>query len=236
MNRVLLSVCLLLAALWAVAPAFAGTASANGMLTEDRVISLPQDQGKWYVSVVGNAGDSAYRGVLRWFDENKDLSSLKNRVHFCQVATGTAIFQDRYATNVSTLPMVRVQKPDGTVIYEASGKNIPMTAEGLHGAIASDINSAQGIRPILPWRRYIDKRPCPGPCPQPGPDTQPVEPDPPPQPIDNGGAPNVDAPSAAAGALLGAVGITVIACCVALVVAVSVIVGAVAAWKRGNQG
>jgi len=151
MNRVLLSVCLLLAVL--AAPCFADTATANGVLAEQRVVNLPNDQGKWYISVVGNANDTAYTRVLDWFEANVSLKGLKNKVHFCPVTAGTPIYQERYAANVKGLPTVRVQKPDGTVVYEASGKNLPMTAEGLYGAIAGAVNTAQGIRPILPWRR-----------------------------------------------------------------------------------
>jgi hypothetical protein len=234
MNRILLSVCLLCAVFIACSACYADSTTVNGVLAEKRVVNLPNDQDKWYVSVVGNDGDSIYRSVLRWFGENAALVDLKNKVHFCQVASGTPIYQERYAKNISTLPTVRVQKPDGTVIYEASGANIPMSAEGLHAAIAGGIDCAQGIRPILPWRRYMNNKPCPGPCP--GPDTQPVEPDPAPQPIDNGGAPEVDAPSAAAGAILGAVGISVIAVCVVLVIVGSVLAGAIAQWKKGSKG
>lgn len=191
MNRVLLSVCLLLAALAAV-PAFADIATANGVLAQERVVNLPNDQGKWYISVVGNAGDAAYRRVLGWFEANASLKDLKNKVHFCPVTSDTAIYQARYASNVKGLPTVRVQQPDGTVVYEASGKNLPMTAEGLFGAIASAVNTAQGIRPVLPWRREMDRRcPRPGPSPTPNP---PPQPDPEPQPIDDGGPPDLESP------------------------------------------
>jgi len=197
MNRVLLSVCLLLAVLAAVVPVLADTATANGVLAEQRVVNLPNDQAKWYISVVGNASDTAYLRVLGWFEANVSLKGLKNKVHFCPVSAGTPIYQERYAANVKGLPTVRVQMPDGVVVYEAAGKNLPVTAEGLYGAIAGAVNTAQGIRPILPWRRDMERRcPRPGPCPTPNPQPQP-QPDPDPQPIDDGGPPLVDPPPAA---------------------------------------
>jgi hypothetical protein len=194
MKRVLLSICLLLAVLAAVVPSFADTATANGVLAEQRVVNLPNDQSKWYISVVGNANDTAYLRVLGWFEANASLKTLKTKVHFCPVTTGTPIYQERYAANVKSLPTVRVQKPDGTVVYEAAGKNLPMTAEGLYGAIAGAVNNAQGLRPILPWRRDMERRcPGPGPCPTPNPQPQPgPQPDPEPQPIDDGGPPDLD--------------------------------------------
>ena len=192
MNKLLLCVLCLLAVFAVAAPCLADT--VNGVLAEERVVNLPQDQGKWYVSVVGNATDTRYNEIVGWFDTNASLKKLKNQVHFCPVTTDTAIYQARYATNVKGLPTVRMQKPDGTVVYEAAGKNLPMTAAGLNGALAGAVNTAQGIRPVLPWRREMERRcPGPGPCPNPQPNPSPQpQPDPEPQPIDDNGPPNVD--------------------------------------------
>jgi len=192
MKELLLSVLCLLAVCAAVVPCLGDT--VNGVLAEERVVNLPQDQNKWYVSVVGNATDPRYNDIVGWFNTNPSLKKLRDQVHFCPVTSNTGIYQERYAANVKGLPTVRVQKPDGTVVYEAAGKNLPMTAEGLYGAIAGAVNTAQGIRPILPWRRDMERRcpgpgPCPTPYPQPNPDPQP---DPDPQPIDDGGPPLVD--------------------------------------------
>jgi hypothetical protein len=188
MNKLLLSVLCLLAVFAVVVPCLGDT--VNGVLAEDRVVNLPQDAGKWHVSVVGNATDPRYNEIVGWFDTNASLKKLKNQVHFCPVTTGTAIYQARYSSNVKALPTVRLQKPDGTVVYEAAGKNIPMTAAGLNGALAGAVSTASGLRPVLPWRREMERR-CPGPCPNPQPNPQP-QPDPEPQPIDDGGTPNVD--------------------------------------------
>jgi hypothetical protein len=154
----------------AAVPCFADTATVNGVLAEERVINLPNDQGKWYISVVGSANDTAYLRLLGWFDSNTSLKVLKSQVRFCPVTTGHPMYQERYASNVKGLPTVRVQKANGEVVYEAAGKNIPMTVEGLYGAIASGVHSAQGIR-CIPWRRC----PQPSPGPQPDPDTQPID-------------------------------------------------------------
>jgi hypothetical protein len=190
MNKLLLCVLCLLAVFAAAGPCLADT--VNGVLVEERVVNLPQDQGKWYVSVVGNATDARYREIVGWFDAHASLKKLKNQVHFCQVTSDTAIYQARYAGNVKGLPTIRMQKPDGTVVYEAAGKNIPLTAGGLNGAIAGAVNTASGLRPVLPWRREMERR-CPGPCPNPNPQPNPQpQPDPEPQPIDDNGPPNVD--------------------------------------------
>jgi hypothetical protein len=84
-----------------------------------------------------------------------------------------------------------LQQPDAVVVYEAAGKDIPMTAEGLNGALAGAVSKAQGLFPILPWRRNADNRlnNLERRKPQPLPDA-----DPKPQPINDGGKPEVAPP------------------------------------------
>ena len=120
MNKLILCVLCVLALFAAVVPCFADT--VNGVLAEERVVNLPNDQGKWYISVVGNANDARYNVVLGWFDSNPSLAKLKDQVHFCPVANDTAIYKERYSANIKGLPTVRMQKPDGTVVYEAAGR------------------------------------------------------------------------------------------------------------------
>ena len=188
MRRLLLALCVLC---FFVVPCFAD--ATHGVLSEERIINLPQDSGKWYISVVGDAKDAQYQTILKWFNENPSLRKLKVQVHFNQITLDTVMYRDRYSMNVKGLPTVRMQTNEGFVVYEAAGKNLPFTAEGLHGAIANGFYKAQGIRSLLPWRKN-----CPGPwCPNPGPAPQPnpdPDPDPDPAPIDDGGAPVIDQP------------------------------------------
>jgi len=182
MNRLILSVLCLLAL---VAPCFADT--VNGVLAEERVVKLPQDGGKWSISVVGNANDVRYKEIVGWFSTDPSLKKLKGQVHFSPVTSSTAIYKERYAANIKGLPTVRMQRDDGSVVYESAGKNIPMTAAGLNGALANGVTTAQGIRPILPWRGDMENRCRPNPSPSPQPN-----PDPDPDPLDDGGPPNID--------------------------------------------
>jgi len=184
MNRFVLCLCFALALVMGlVAPAFATQGTVNGVLVQERVVNLPQDESKWYISVVGNAGEARYRDVLSWFDTNAHLKNLKQQVHFCSVKSDSTVYRERYAPNVKGLPTVRVQDSKGNVIYEAAGNTLPMTPEGLYVAIANDVQTTQGLRPILPWRRNMDQK-CP--CPNPNPDSDPLPPeplDPEPQPL-----------------------------------------------------
>jgi len=185
--------------------------SANGVIAEARVINLPVDQAKWYVSVVGDTKNARYQEILGWFSTNKNLVTLKNQVHYCPVKSSDSIYGARYAKNVKSLPTVRVQTSDGTVVYEAAGRSIPMSAEGLNGAIANS------IRPILPWRR---NHVHPKPCPNPGPDID-INVDPDPQPLDDEGAPAPDGTNGPATALA-----------IALSILLGAGVGGAKQWKK----
>jgi hypothetical protein len=197
MNRfiVLLYAACALAAFVAVpCPAATGEQSQ----VQERIVDLPQDQDKWYVSVVGDSTSGRYREVLGWFDSNAGLKKLKNQVHFCPVTTNTSIYKNRYASNTSSLPMVRVQRGNGEVIFEVMGVYIPSKADDLYGLVAKAVNEAQSIRPVLPWRREMEKRLQPQPAPKP--DSKP-QPDPEPQPLDNNGPPNMSEPEPEAPAM-----------------------------------
>jgi len=147
---------------------------------EEQVVNLPQDQTKWYISVVGEKGP-AYDNLIAQFEQGK-LKQLKNQCHFCPVTTDTAIYAERYKNSIKGLPTVRVQEADGAVVYEAAGKSIPDSIAGLYDSIVSAIQR----RELLPWRRNHSR---PQPSPQPSP--QPIFTDPAPQPLNGGGAPEV---------------------------------------------
>jgi len=188
MKRLLLALCVVLM----TSTCFAD--KVNGVLSEDRVVNLPNDQGKWYISVVGDAQDAQYQTIMKWFSQDVLLRKLKAQVHFCPVKSSSAAYKARYAVNVKGLPTVRLQNHQGVVIYEAAGKNLPFTSRGLYGAFAGSVSKAQGI-PILPWRRNHNRVPCPGPRPSPQPTPDP-DPDfniyPEPQPLNDGGEPDFD--------------------------------------------
>lgn len=170
MYRLLLCLCFCL---------FAGVCfadKANGVIAEERIVKLPEDGGKCFISVVGDPKDARYRQVLKWFDTDPQLKKLKDTVHFNPVATGTAIYVDRYASNTKTLPMVRLQNSDGVVYAEVAGKDLPMTPQALSVALSNKVVSTECV--LL--KRLRDRRKCPEPDPLPAP----ID-DPEPQPIDD---------------------------------------------------
>ena len=85
----------------------------------EEIRTLPNDENKWYVSVVGDANDAGYQKVLAWFDSG-DLKDLKDQTHFNAVTIDSPMYP-HYQVNGTKLPFVRVQTADGAVVYEAAG-------------------------------------------------------------------------------------------------------------------
>jgi hypothetical protein len=186
MNRFLLCLCLLAALLAAVVATPCVADTTNGVVAEERIVSLPQDSGKWYVSVVGDPQDARYREVLAWFDFGS-LLKLRNSVNYCPIATNSAMYAERYASNTPALPMVRLQNAEGVIYSQICDSDIPMTAESLNSLLSQDVKSGpKSAECLRKWLR--NRRHCPGPNPDPTPG--PI--DPTPGPIDNGDQPVVE--------------------------------------------
>jgi hypothetical protein len=150
-----------------------------GVLAKEHIVNMPQDQGKWHISVISDKGDNR---ILDWFDSNSKMKSLKNSVHFHYVTTDSAIYKERYAANegnakITALPCVRVQNAEGVIAYQVCGNQIPMTTEGLYAAISEAVNGAGDRKEILPWRHnHSNPTPKPEPEPDPIPAPEPIVP------------------------------------------------------------
>lgn len=145
---------------------------------EERVINLPQDSAKWYVSVIGDGPE--YKSVLAAFDATDAMKKLKAQVHFLPVQSGTAVYRDRYAKDqgefaITALPCVRMQTDKGVVVYQACGKQIPSDPSALYAEIASSVEQVSR-RVLLPWRRKHNAEPQPEPIPEPMPIDEPPAP------------------------------------------------------------
>ena len=114
---------------------------------------MPQDSEKWYISVVGDESDGRYQEVLGWFDANPKLAKLKNQVMFCPVTRDMPLYAERYKSNVKGLPTVRMQQADGTVVYEAAGTNLPMTAGALEQRVGGGGECVAGAASASPLAR-----------------------------------------------------------------------------------
>ncbi len=132
--------------------------------SQGRVITLPQDQGKWYVSLFGNKADPKYQKLQSWFKTHAGLKSLRSQVHFNEYSPDQLRFK-RYTLNMPALPFVRVQTEKGVVVSEFSAQQIPISPEALYSGIRVDLTD--------PTSGFLFRRrsPCrPGPQPGPKPD------------------------------------------------------------------
>ena len=138
------------------------------LYAEGRITKLPQDQHKFYFTVMGNKNDEKYQKILGWLESDPQLKNYKAQCHFNQITTDMKIYGERYKATVPALPCIRVQQADGKTLYQASGQNIPASAEALAKGMSTES--------IFRWRR---NRPCPSPDaePAPNPDTDGETPD-----------------------------------------------------------
>lgn len=137
----------------AAEPAMRADAAYGVVYAQERVVQLPQDQNKSYLSVFGVDGDDRYEELKAWIASDSQLAALKSQTIYNKYPTSSVMFRQRYAQGVQSFPCVRLQKADGTVIYEASGFGIPMSAEGLYNGMAEGC------------RKHRHCQPCPQPTP-----------------------------------------------------------------------
>jgi len=142
---------------------------------EERVVKLPQDQGAWYLTVFGTAGDAKFTELQSWLATDNGLKKLKVQVRYNQYTTDQIRFK-RYSKDMPGLPCIRLQSQKGLVVSEFWGGNIPSTSKALYRGIKDDLTAkSNGIL----FRR---RRPCPCPSPRPNPNPI-VVPEPPVAPI-----------------------------------------------------
>ena len=81
---------------------------APGVIANERVVNLPNDSEKWYLSIVGEVEEVRYAEILVWFEKNSALNQLRKQVHFRKIDSDTVTYRARYAPNVKGLPTVRL--------------------------------------------------------------------------------------------------------------------------------
>ena len=144
--------------------------AVSAFATEERVLTLPQDQGAWYLTVFGEAEDAKFVELQSWLATDKGLVKLKSQVRFNEYTTDQVRYQ-RYVKNMPGLPCIRLQNEKGLVVSEFWGDNIPMTSGALYHGIKGDLQDKTS------WGCLKRRRcPKPEPKPEPPPPVEPVEP------------------------------------------------------------
>lgn len=131
--------------------------------TQEQIVTLPQDQGRWYLSIFGNEGEVRFEGLKSWFANDAQLQGIRTQAHYNTYRADSTMFAQRYAQSTN-VPCVRLQDSTGAVVFEATGNEIPISAQALYNSMTTAC-----------------RRRC-NPCPQPQPVKPPVQPTPTPTP------------------------------------------------------
>ncbi len=147
--------------------------SVSAFAAEERMLSLPQDQGAYYLTIFGEPTDSEYIQLKSWIVSDKGLAKLKSQVRYNEYQPDQIRYQ-RYAADMPGLPCIRLQNEKGLVVSEFWDENIPSTSLALYQGIKGDLQDKTS------WGCLRRKR-CPKPNPEPKPEPKPpvVVPEPP---------------------------------------------------------
>lgn len=150
MIRQILAVALLVAA--SCSPVLGETAmkadAAYGVrYVQERVVELPADQLKPYLTLFGNRKDAKFAEVVKWFETDETLAGIKAQTHFKVMYTDDPIYAERYAKAIPGLPYVCLQAVDQEKpIAEYTGLQIPMTSEALARGLNTTATKAECFR------------------------------------------------------------------------------------------
>jgi hypothetical protein len=151
------------------APAFGLRYEANG--TGEQVLILPQDQDKFYFTLIGDPNTLQFQRITDWFDSHAGLKSIKDRTHFNVIDTNSIMYRERYQHTTTGVPTVRLQAANGSVIYQSVGAQVPVTPDLLYFEVDKECLKRWNNCPICP-----KPQPKPQPKPEPGPEPLPAPP------------------------------------------------------------
>lgn len=91
-------------------------------------VPLPEDAHACYLTVFGQPQDREFQMLTAAMDEVPELAEIRERTHYHVVRTTDRCYGE-YRSEIERrgipLPCVRVQKPDGRIVYEAAGAAMP---------------------------------------------------------------------------------------------------------------
>ncbi|MFH1302510.1 MAG: hypothetical protein ABIK07_15725 [Planctomycetota bacterium] len=105
---------------------------------QERVIDLPEDGNKWFTSLFlhdqwqSRDQDST---LVNAFETDRRLVNLSNQTIFNKYTESDPHYRETFAAAIPDLPAIAVQRPDGTIVYKASGSNIPRSGPAIADSI-----------------------------------------------------------------------------------------------------
>jgi hypothetical protein len=135
MKNVLLALAVLASSGAVCAKEYRCDANGGVYYTSERVIDLPQDQNRWYVTVIGDPDNAQFRQITAWFNTHPELVQIARATHYSEMSTRSTMYTGRCNQSAQfappSTPCIRIQDQTGNVVYQVSGKNIPLSPEGL---------------------------------------------------------------------------------------------------------
>lgn len=119
--------------------------------TEVRIVKLPQDANRPFLSIYGKPDDPKVKQLKTWFDKNAELHGIKVQSHYNFIDMTQRGNIEKYGPSIPALPCVRIQEFDGKPVYQVSGKNIPMSAEAMSKSTNTEL-----FRRWRNWRNRND--------------------------------------------------------------------------------
>jgi hypothetical protein len=146
-------------------------AGLDKKLIGEKVVTLPQDQGAWHLSLWyrDKQSDRASAALAGFFANDEILRQVAQQsiVHEHDASRPDPVFTSRYSAEA--LPGVMLQNSRGQVLYKATGAGIPTTGAQLAAEILEELgvqaqdcpdgncplppNDRAHVRPIFPDRR-----------------------------------------------------------------------------------
>jgi hypothetical protein len=94
----------------------------------------PNDGGRCYMTVITHAAPQPHElQLLDNLARDPNLVAIRNQMHFVALRDTDVAYRDRFAHAIppSQLPAIWIARPDGGVLYKATGERIPTAAADL---------------------------------------------------------------------------------------------------------
>lgn len=105
---------------------------------QERVIDLPEDGNKWFTSLFLHdswKSNSQESMVVNAFATDRRLIGLREQTIFNTYTESDPHYQETFSEAIPELPAITVQRPDGTIVYKASGPRIPRSGAAIADSI-----------------------------------------------------------------------------------------------------
>lgn len=124
----------------------------------------PEDSRRLSLFVVGEPNSAP----ASWFRDDTQLRAVAAATNFTILPPNGKLFRDRYAGRMQLgMQHVILERPDGGVIYSASGNQIPAAASSLYAALVESAKRAKEAQPaqLANYNPACPDGTCPLDCP-----------------------------------------------------------------------